>query len=288
MIEWARQGGEMPDIDVIDTHTHVVSSDTSRYPLAHALDAEQGWHRDHPVDTDQLLALADDAGVRALALVQAYSAYGYDSRYVLDSARANPARTVAVGSVQAGDPDAVATLRRHVRDDGMRGVRLFAVGGMTAPLDDPSVDVIVAAAADLGIPVVLLVIGSQLPAVRALADAYPSVPFVLDHCGFVDLSGGPSFPNANELFTFADAPNLHLKVSSICLQGTDEPEALWRVLVERFGSARLMWGSDFPHTNQPDYGALVELARRTTAGLPEQARRDALAATAMRLWPEVG
>jgi predicted TIM-barrel fold metal-dependent hydrolase len=207
---------------------------------------------------------------------------------VLDSARANPSRTVAVGSVQAGDPDAVDTLRRHVRDDGMRGVRLFAVGGMTAPLDDPSVEMIVAAAADLGIPVVLLVIGSQLPAVRALADAYPSVPFVLDHCGFVDLSGGPSFPNANELFTFADAPNLHLKVSSICLQATDEPEALWRVLVDRFGSARLMWGSDYPHTNQPGYGELVELARHTTAGLPEHARRDVLAATAMRLWPEVG
>ena len=56
----------------------------------------------------------------------------------------------------------------------------------------------------------------------------------------------------------------------------------------RFGSARLMWGSDFPHTNQPDYGALVELARSTSAGLDDRARAEVLSGTARRLWPEFG
>jgi predicted TIM-barrel fold metal-dependent hydrolase len=274
-------------IEVIDTHTHVVSSDTARYPLAHEVDAEQGWHRDHPVDTEGLLALAGAAGVRAVALVQALSCYGFDSRYVLDSAQAHPRRTIAVGSVRAGDPDAVATLRRDVTEHGMRGVRVFAVSGMTTTLDDPAVHTIVAAAADLGIPVVLLIIQAQMASVRALVDAFPSVPFVLDHCGFVDLSGGASFPRAGELFSLDDASNLHLKVSSICLQATDHPDALWRSLAARFGSERLLWGSDYPHTNQPGYGALVELARSSTIGLDEHARADVLAGTARRLWPEL-
>jgi predicted TIM-barrel fold metal-dependent hydrolase len=288
IVDPRRTEPRIANLEVIDTHTHVVSTDTVRYPLAHEVDAEQGWHRDHPVDTVGLLARADEAGVRALALVQALSCYGFDSRYVLDSARAHPGRTVAVGSVKAGDPDAVSVLRRDVTDGGMRGVRLFAVTGMTAPLDDPGTAAIVAAAADLGIPVVLLVLGAQLPLARALVAAFPSVPFVLDHCGFVDLSGGPSFADASDLFALADAENLHLKVSSICLQATPHPSALWRVLIERFGSERLMWGSDYPHTNEPGYAALVELARTTTEGLPGPARRDVLAATATRLWPELG
>jgi predicted TIM-barrel fold metal-dependent hydrolase len=250
--------------DVIDTHTHVVSTDTVRYPVASEVEGEQGWHRDHPVDTEGLLALADAAGVRGIALVQALSCYGFDSRYVLDSARAHPGRTVAVGSVRPGDPDATATLRRDVTERGARGVRVFAVGGMTAPLDDPDSRAIVVTAADLGIPVVLLIISAQLVAVRALVDEFPSVPFVLDHCGFADLSGDASFSRAADLFALADATNLHLKVSSISLQATEHPEALWATLAARFGSSRLMWGSDYPHTNQPDYAALVELARTTT------------------------
>ena len=98
--------------EVIDTHTHVVSSDTVRYPVASEVEGEQGWHRDHPVDTEGLLALADTAGVRGVALVQALSCYGFDSRYVLDSAREHPGRTIAVSSVPVDDADAATVLRR--------------------------------------------------------------------------------------------------------------------------------------------------------------------------------
>jgi L-fuconolactonase len=273
--------------ELIDTHTHVVSRDTVRYPVASEVEGEQGWHRDHPVDTEGLLALADAAGVRGVALVQALSCYGFDSRYVLDSARAHPGRAIAVGSVRVDDADAATMLRRDV-EHGARGVRIFAVGGMTAPLDDPGVRTIVATAADLGIPVVLLIISAGLVSVRPLVDAFPSVPFVLDHCGFVDLGGDARFPAAGELFALADLTNLNLKVSSICLQATEHPEALWATLVARFGSERLMWGSDFPHTNQPSYAALVELARTTTEGLSDDARDEVLAGTARRLWPALG
>ena len=275
-------------IEVIDTHTHVVSTDTVRYPLASEVEGEQGWHRDHPVDTEGLLALADASGVRGVALVQALSCYGFDSRYVLDSARAHPGRAIAVSSVRVDDADAATVLRRDVVEHGAQGVRIFSVGGMTAPLDDPGVRTVVATAGDLGIPVVLLIISAGLSSLRELVESFPSVPFVLDHCGFVDFGGDARFPGAGELFAFADLANLHLKVSSISLQATEHPEALWATLVARFGSARLMWGSDFPHTNQPSYGALVDLARATTEGLSDDARREVLAGTARRFWPDFG
>jgi len=273
-------------VEVIDAHTHVVSQDVVRYPVTPGVGEEQAWHREHAVDTEGLLALADAAGVRGLALVQALSCHGYDSRYVLDSARAHPGRAVAIGAVRPDDPSARTALRHDVLDGGARGVRLFAVGGATAPLDHPGVSAIAATAADLDIPVVVLTVAAQLPLVLALADASPAVRFVLDHCGFADLGGDESFPHADALFALADSPNLHLKVSSMTLRATAHPEVLWSTLVALFGSERLMWGSDYPHTHEPSYAALVEFALETTSGLSEVARADVLAGTARRLWPE--
>ena len=272
-------------MDIVDAHTHIVSHDLGRYPINPGVDEEHGWHRDHPVDADELVGLAAAAGVRGVALVQAISCHGYDNRYVLDSARLHPGRTIAIGAVQPDHPGAAASLRRDVIEGGMHGVRLFSVGGATAPLDHPDMRGIVSAAADLGVPVVLLAVASQLPSVRPLVEAFPAVSFVLDHCGFADLGGDASFPRAADLFSLADLANLSCKVSSITLQATEHPRALWAALVSRFGSDRLMWGSDFPHTNQPDYAGLVDLARRTTEGLDPAARADVLGASASRMWP---
>jgi predicted TIM-barrel fold metal-dependent hydrolase len=273
-------------VEVIDSHTHVVSADHVRYPVIPAINEEQGWHLDHAVDAEGLLAEADAAGVSGLAFVQALSCHGYDTRYVLDSARAHPGRSVAIGAARPDDPGAIAALRRDVIDGGARGVRVFAVGGATAPLDHPEVQAIAATAGDLGIPVVLLIIGPQLPSVLDLVTAFPAVSFVLDHCGFADLGGDSSFDRAPGLFALSDSGNLHLKVSSMTLRSTEYPEELWSTLVARFGSERLMWGSDYPHTHEPSYAALVELARDTSAGLTASARADVLAGTARRLWPE--
>ena len=272
--------------EVIDTHTHVVSVDVSRYPVTPGVDGEQGWHREHPVDTETLLARADAAGVRAVALVQAISCYGFDNRYVLDSARDHPHRTIAIGALRPDDPNAVDTLRHDVLEGGARGVRLFSVGGPTAALNHPMMSTVMAAAADLDIPVVLLTAPGQLAAVLALVDAFPAVRFVLDHCGFADLGGDESFPYADALFALVDSPNLHLKVSSMTLRSTKHPQRLWPTLAALFGSERLMWGSDYPHTNDPSYSALVELALETTSGLTDEARADVLSGTARRLWPE--
>ena len=123
----------------------------------------------------------------------------------------------------------------------MHGVRLFPVGGATASLDHPDVRAITAVAAELAIPVVLLAVAGQIASVRPLVEAFPTVPFVLDHCGFADLSGGTDFSAAGELFALADLANLSCKVSTITLQSTQHPHALGGALGSRFGPARRTW-----------------------------------------------
>ena len=193
---------------------------------------------------------------------------------------------MAIGVVRPRrSPKAIVSLRRDATRRGARRAG-FSVGGATAPLDRPDVRAITATVGELDIPVVLLITVAQLPSVLDLVRACPAVSFVLDHCGFADLGGDESFDRAPELFALAESRNLHLKVSSMTLRSTEHPEALWSTLAARFGSERLMWGSDYPHTHQPSYAALVELARDTTAGLSEKREQTCSPARCSPLWPE--
>ena len=272
-------------MEIVDTHTHIVSQDLSRYPITPGVAEEQGWHREHPVDADQLLVIAAASGVTGVAFVQAISCHGFDNRYVLDSAARSPGRTIAVGSLRPDEPGAVEALRRDATERGMHGVRLFAIGGPTTPLDSESVRTVVAAAADLGLPIVLLAVSSELPSLPPLVRDFPSARFVLDHCGFADLGSDDSFVSAADLFALTEFGNVVCKVSSITLRSTPHPSAFWRTMVARFGADRLMWGTDFPHTNEGGYAALVELGRTTSAVLSTADQAQVLAGTARRTWP---
>jgi L-fuconolactonase len=269
-------------VEIVDTHTHIVSADTERYPISPGMAEEQDWHRARPVDAAALLARADAAGVAGLAFVQALSCHGYDNRYVLDAARLHAGRAVAVVAVRAEDADATTVLEQAVAE-GAAGVRVVAMGE-GGGFDDPPVLRLAEAAGGLGVPVVLLGVARHVPSIAPLVRARPATTFVVDHCGFADLSR-PTTDSARALYELADAPNVTLKVSSINLRATDDPAGLWTALVAAFGADRLVWGSDHPHTDGPGYGPLVDLARASTEGLAEADRAAVLAGTARRLWP---
>jgi L-fuconolactonase len=74
----------MSSLDIVDTHTHVVSPDTATHPVAPGMTADNQWHIDHPISGDALLSLMDAALVQRVVMVQAMSCYGYDNRYVIE------------------------------------------------------------------------------------------------------------------------------------------------------------------------------------------------------------
>ena len=78
-----------PGFPVIDTHTHVVSPDRSRFPLQ-SPDFPAEWVRESPVAVDGLLTALDSGGVRGAVLVQAAGAYGFDNSYVAEARDADP------------------------------------------------------------------------------------------------------------------------------------------------------------------------------------------------------
>ncbi|MDE2474454.1 MAG: amidohydrolase, partial [Alphaproteobacteria bacterium] len=75
---------------IIDTHAHVISTDTIRYPRAPIGGHQSDWSRDRPVSADAIIAAMDDAGVAKTILVQASTCYGHDNSLVVDSVAAHP------------------------------------------------------------------------------------------------------------------------------------------------------------------------------------------------------
>jgi L-fuconolactonase len=284
-------GADRPHPPIVDTHVHVVAADQDRYPL-HPAAAEHEWLREPPVTAERYLSLMGDAGVEAAVLVQAFSAYGTDNRYVVDAAADHRDQCTSVVIV-AGDDDGAAELRRLVAEHGVSGVRFFAIGTPSlARLDDAETLPVWEVAAELGLVVVATILPTGLRELDVMLDRFPDLPVALDHCGFPDLRDGPPYNRADALFALADRRNLHLKVSCYILErlvedGGDPGDLVGRLAVV-FGADRLLWGSDFPQTHDRPYAALVELGRRACAGLDADDQRRFLGENALRLWPQLG
>ena len=86
---------------IIDTHTHVVSSDKIKHPLD---PGARGWSTEVSNDVEDLISEMDRAGVECATLVQPNGTYGLDNSYQCESARQYAQRTAAVGDPGPGCP----------------------------------------------------------------------------------------------------------------------------------------------------------------------------------------
>ena len=59
----------------------------------------------------------------------------------------------------------------------------------------------------------------------------------------------------------------------------------FRRLVDTFGAQRLMWGTNFPASNERTYSGFVDYAREQLAFLSSEEQRWIFGETALSLWP---
>lgn len=256
---------------IVDSHCHVVA-DNPRYA--------------RNLDVGELIGLLDAAGVAKAVLVQSISGHGYDNGNTAGSARRYPGRLAAVGSVDAVAPGAAEALARLVQEDGVSGCRLSPHPWQP---DDPRSFAVWEAARTLGIPLLMM----RKPALGAVGEVlvrFPEVPLVLDHLGNSGVTGAGAAP---ALLALAERRNLHLKFSSKtigdCAKAGLPVRDLLDQLIERFGAERLVWGSNYPASHEPEwpYERCVDAAREAVAHLPEAVGRQLLGGNALRLWPSL-
>jgi predicted TIM-barrel fold metal-dependent hydrolase len=281
-------------MDIIDTHCHIISDDTDRYPRAPIGGKQSGWATTRPVTAEGMAGRMDEAGVSQSVLVQATTAYGYDNSYVLDSRAQRPDRFVAVGTVDPLRPDAAENLVAATGEGGLSGVRLFT-SGSTVPTQGewfaaPETYPFWEKATELGVTVCLQMrLGPATGQLVALLHRFPSVRVLLDHLGYPDIAASPA-DAGKEVAKLAQHPGLHLKLTHRNLErlreaGKRATEFLDPV-VSAFGASRIAWGSNLPAAEQ-SLPELVALAKEVLAELPETDRREVFGGTARRLYPDL-
>lgn len=280
-------------MDIIDIHTHAISSDVVRFPLAPLGGKQSDWSRTRPVSAEQLLAAMDEAGVAKVALVHASTAYGHDASYVAECVQRYPERFAGVFSLDMLADDAVAQFARWTAA-GMSGLRLFTTGstspGQAGWLADPKTYPVWEHCEALGMAVCVQMRPEGAGDLRRLLERFPKVPIVLDHLGRVSLSDGPPYKAAAWLFELADYPNLYLKLTTRTVheasEGQSRPDEFFPRIVEAFEATRIAFGSNFPAHEGP-MSRLLHEAQEALACLSSEDLAAIFSGTALRLYPKL-
>jgi predicted TIM-barrel fold metal-dependent hydrolase len=259
-------------VAAIDSHAHVFRRGLPLAPV----------HR-HAPDYDALLpdylALLDAHAVSHAVLVQP-SFLGTDNRFLLDALRASPQRLrgVVIVEPRIGEDDLAALDRQ-----GVCGIRLNLVGLPIPDFAHAEWQGLFARVRALDWHVELHRESRDLPlAGRAILDA--GCKLVVDHFG----RPGPA-PGDDEGFGWllqsASSGRVWVKLSAAYRnwadQRSDAARAAAQALLQALGAGRLLWGSDWPHTQHQhlaDYGSTqaaladwvpdVETRRRILADTP--------------------
>ena len=278
-------------MDVIDTHTHVISPDAARHPPDPIGGRRSDWSLAHPVDIDGLVQALDQADIAKAVVVQASTVYGHDNRYVVEAVRSHPDRFVGVYSIDAPAPDAVERIR-YWQDQGLSGFRLFTTGttmpGQAGRLGHEDSHPAWAYAEEHDIPVCLQMTIQGLPALRRLLERFPGVRVLLDHCARPDLADGKPYRAARALFELAEFPGVHLKLTHRALaasaEGASTPADFLGELARVYGADRIAWGSNFPAADGTPASILAE-ARETVTCLSEVDQDLIFGGTAAKFYP---
>ncbi|WP_321920327.1 amidohydrolase family protein [Paraburkholderia tropica] len=278
---------------VIDTHTHAISPDTQRYPLAPVGGHQSEWSAKRQVDYEGLLASMDEAGIDRAVVVQASTVYGNDNSYVVDAVRAHPDRFAGVFSIDVLASDAVTQMQRWL-DAGLSGLRLFTTGstmpGQAGWLDDERSYPVWDYAQRHGVSICLQMTAQGIPALLNMLARFPDIRVLLDHLARPELAGGPPYEAAAPLFSLASHQGVYLKLTNRTIaaaaQGASTPAQFFPRVLDAFGAKRIAWGSNFPAAE----GALSQLlteARESLSMLPTEAQQAIFSGTARAVYPSL-
>jgi len=275
-----RQAAHRPaHIASVDTHAHVFERGL---PLAQ----QRRYVPDYDATLDAYLAQLDTHGVSHGVLVQP-SFLGTDCSYLLDALRRAPERLRGVAVIER---DCQIDTLTEMANAGIAGIRLNLIGHADLPLDRWLSAQTLAHVHDLKWHVEVHAEAARLRGiVEPLLDAGMNV--VVDHFGRPDPDIGVRDPGFRRLLELAETQRVWVKISAAYRNrrqfrsdDRDVHEA-FHLLKAAFGVHRLMWGSDWPHTQfeaEDDFARSLELLR---ALLPvEEERTVVLADSPARLY----
>jgi len=243
---------------IIDTHIHLFDPTRPQgVPWPEKNDAVLY----HPALPERYRKIATPLGVTGAIEVEA-SPWLEDNQWVLDIAAKDTIIVGTVGNLEPGKPGFRKNLERFHRNPLFRGIRYGNLWGrnLSAELSRPEFISDLKALADAGLA---LDTANQDPALIAavvrLTDRIPTLRVVIDHLPQLDPPVEPAAHRAyqSDLQELGKRPQVYVKISEVLRRvdgrvPTDlnfyrpRLDELWHI----FGEDRLLYGSDWPNSDQ--------------------------------------
>ena len=240
-----------------DTHVHVIG-DAHTYPMVDARQYTPG-----PASVSALQAHLQHQGLTRAVIIQP-SVYGSDNQCMLDALHAMQGKARGVAVLESDTP---MTVLQAMDTQGVRGIRLNLESSgahdvaLNAALLHDSLQTWAPRLADLGwhiqVYAPLAVTVACAPLIKELA-----VPVVLDHFA---LWADPSCTSleSTTLLRLLEQGKIYIKLSASYRSPIQDASALLalsqRLLATR--PDRLLWASDWPHTNREPGKSPHEVSR---------------------------
>ncbi|MFS2167709.1 amidohydrolase family protein [Variovorax sp. Varisp62] len=271
-----------PPIAAIDSHAHVF---VHGLPLA----AARRHAPDYEATLAEYLGLLDAHGVSHGVLVQP-SFLGTDNGFLLDALRACPGRLRGVAVVE---PQVDDTTLHAMAEAGVCGIRLNLVGMPLPDFSRPEWHRLFARVQALGWHVELHRESRDLAlAAQPVLDA--GCALVVDHFGRPSSVLATADEGFCWLLRVADCGRMWVKLSAAYRNwpapytantAHDVARGAAQALLKAFGPDRLMWGSDWPHTQHREIADYTTAHAALAGWVPDAtARRRILVDTPARLF----
>ena len=257
----AQAQGWKPPPGATDSHAHVFKRGL---PLAHA----RRYASDYDATPEDYIKQLDANGISRGVLVQP-SFLGTDNSYMLGGLRQFSDRLRGIAVVE---PTISRDGLRDLDKAGVVGIRLNLIGKSDPPLDAEPWPQLLKALTDLDWQVEIQAEGHRWPAL--LAPLLKSgVKVVADHFGKPDPARGVDDPGFRHLLDQGRSGRVWVKLSGSYRNGAGLPAAAIPLLRNAFGLERLVWGSDWPHTQFEKVADYAKVLAELGTWLPDENER---------------
>lgn len=236
----------------IDAHAHVFGRQLD-------LVEDRRYTPDYDATLADWLGRLREQGLSHGVLVQP-SFLGTDNSHMLQALAAAPERLRGVAVVA---PDVSHSQLKRMARLGVRGIRLNLMGQALPDLGSATWAPLLEAVAELGWHVELHRPIEDIPSLCVVLQRY-GCKVAIDHFGRPRAAFGTQHATFQRLLELGESGRIWVKVSGVYRLGGTHAENLSfahdavPLLIEHFGADRLMWGSDWPHTQherQVDYAS---------------------------------
>ena len=230
---------------VVDAQVHIWAANTPERPWP----ARHEAHKPQPITASDLLREMKAAQVDRCVLVPP-SWEGERNDVCLAAAQKHPDKFAVMGRLDPDAPESRSKIAGWRKQPGMLGLRFTMHRPFLRPiLTDGRLDWLWPEAEKAGVPIMTLVLHSDMPLINRVAERHPGLWLTIDHLGLTTGKDEEAFRHLDSVLALAKRPNIAVKVSCLPHYTTDKYpfsklQPYIRRVYDAFGPKRMFWGSD--------------------------------------------